>query len=189
MRACRLAWLILGMITIVGCSSGKPAASSVEKPTSASNQASSAGTSNEVTSAGTEPIKQPQGPGPSVYQQCGKEINRHGEGYDSAARDCLWQAANDGKPVGFTTTSYTTEGDPITYTIQALGANHGPGPRFTVLVDSKDKFGKQGQFTYTCKSIGRVSYQQGELTESPKRYGFVLSDCAGTGDGTEVHIP
>lgn len=189
MRVWRVAGLIAGMIAIVGCSGWKPAASGVEESTSASNRVSSAGVSNEVTSAGTDPIKKPQGPGPSVYQQCGKEINRHGEGYDSKARDCLWHAVSDGKPVEFTTTSYTTEGDPITYTVQALVANHGPGPRFTVLVDSKDKFGTQGVFVYTCKGIERVSYQHAPSLDSPQRYGFKLSDCTGTGEGTEVQVP
>lgn len=39
---------------------------------------------------------------PVVFQQCGHEANRHGEGYDPAARSCLWQAVNDGKAAEFT---------------------------------------------------------------------------------------
>lgn len=121
---------------------------------------------------------------PVVFQQCGHEANRHGEGYDPAARSCLWQAVNDGKAAEFTTMIYTTEGDPITYTIQALAPGHGPGPRFAVLVDSKDKFGKQGQFQYACTSLKQVAYQQ-----APQRYGFALAGCTGTDDEKAVHIP
>lgn len=180
MKVWRLMGLIAAIIAIVGCNSGKPTASDVTgtstKPTSASNQA--------VTTV-ADPTPQPQGPGDPQYQQCGKETNRHGEGYDSKARDCLWQAVTDGKPVKFTTTSYTTEGDPITYSIQALAPSHGPGHRFTVLVDSRDKFGKQGQFNYACKGIQRVEQKYA----AGQRYSFRLSECTGTGDGTEVHIP
>lgn len=149
MRVRRLAWLIVGAIALVGCSSGKPASSGAERP-----------------------------------RQCGKEENIHGEGYDSKARACLWRAVSDGKPVAFTTTIYTVEGDPITYTLQAMAANDDSSSRFTVLVDSKDKFGSQGLFTYACKGIERVAYQH-----APQRYGFQLSDCTGTGDETEVFFP
>lgn len=166
--------LIVAVIAIVGCSGGERAATDVT------------GTSAKTTLASDQAVTpQSQEHGDPEYQQCGKETNRHGEGYDSKARDCLWQAVSDGKPVEWTTTSYTVEGDPITHTTEARAPNHGPGPRFTVLVDSKDKFGTQGRFEYACKGIQRVEQQYA----IGQRYSFRLSDCTGTGAETEVQIP
>jgi hypothetical protein len=122
-------------------------------------------------------------PIPVQVQQCGAEAQRQGDGYDSKMRDCLWQAVQDGKPATFTTTILTVEGDPISYAVQAQAPSHGPGPRFSVLKDSKDHFGKQGQFTYACTAMERLPYQQ-----DSSRYAFHLTGCAGSDADKEVNF-
>lgn len=121
-------------------------------------------------------------PIPAEVLQCGAETLGHGDGYDAKMRDCLWLAFTEGRPAAFTTTSLTIEGDPITYSVKALAASHGPGPRFSLQVDSDDHFGKPGLFNYTCNAIERLPYQQ-----DANRYGFRLSGCSG--DSSERDLP
>lgn len=108
---------------------------------------------------------------------CGVEVRGHDKGYDAKARGCLWDAYSSGKPVKLTTTSYTTEGDPMTYVIQVVSASE-----ISVVLDSKDKFGRQGMFKATCSTMTREPYRH-----QPDRYGFHLSGCSG--DWTEQSIP
>jgi len=98
---------------------------------------------------------------------CGKEIIRHGQGYDQKARDCLWQAYERGDEAQLTTTSYTVEGDPITYALVVLSRD-----RIQVHRDSADRFGQSGQLDFTCKSLDREPNEDG-------RHHFVLRGCVG----------
>lgn len=103
---------------------------------------------------------------------CGTEVNRHGQGIDPRARECLWQRYIADVPGEFTTTAYTTEGDPITYQVRVNARTD-----IRVLVDSQDHFGTMGQFGYACRRMER----EGQ--------GFALTDCRGPAPGKEVHVP
>ncbi len=122
---------------------------------------------------GTPPIDPATG-----RRQCGKEFNRHGQGIDAAARDCLWRAYLAGQPAEFTTTALTVEGDPITHTIVIAA----PG-RIEVTVDSKDRFGRQGVFRYTCQRLERPSRAGAAPPE-----GFMLRGCPGVWN-EQIGIP
>jgi hypothetical protein len=103
---------------------------------------------------------------------CGTEVSRHGQGYNTEGRNCIWQAYLDREPAVFTTTLHTIEGDPIVYKVQVT-------PRgVNVTVDSKDRFGQQGVFTHTCRAFERIKQE-----DRPDRFGFALSGC--TGGGTD----
>ncbi|HSN97162.1 MAG TPA: hypothetical protein VLS89_02655 [Candidatus Nanopelagicales bacterium] len=108
---------------------------------------------------------------------CGTEELRHGEGYNAAARECLWQAYQDRQPAEFTTTLYTIEGDPISYRVQLT-------PKaYIVTVDSKDRYGTQGVMTHKCETFERIRQD-----ERPDRFGFALSRCTG-GGSDRVGVP
>ncbi|WP_437674720.1 hypothetical protein [Sorangium sp. So ce131] len=121
---------------------------------------SCASTSDKVESAPPEPPLKP----------CGTEVVRRGDGYDGAARECIWQAYKDREPAVFTTTRYTIEGDPITYRLEVTLTG------VVVVVNSKDRYAQQGTFRHTCRNLERIA-QDG--TEN--RFGFALSACAGGG--------
>ncbi|HXG36495.1 MAG TPA: hypothetical protein VNL15_05975 [Dehalococcoidia bacterium] len=111
---------------------------------------------------------------PREAVRCGHETNVHGTGYDAEARACLWEAVSGGQPVAFTTTIYTIEGDPVTYSVEGRAADD-TSPRFSVRVDSQDRFGVQGKFTYRCSDMQRV-----QRPMAPElRYSFVLRGCTG----------
>lgn len=138
-------------------------------------------------SAGMEPgVVHPTAPAgeardmPLLY--CGEDQNRHGEGRDLQARECLWDAYVSNRAAAFRTVAYTVEGDPITYAVDALQRD-----RIQVLIDSEDNFGAEGQFLYTCTAM-----------EFADDSGFVLKGCAPSEpdrdrafltENGELHIP
>lgn len=109
-------------------------------------------------------------PPPPEPRSCGVEVSRHGEGYDAAARACIWQAHKEREFARFTTTRYTIEGDPITYTITVTQSG------IDVVVDSKDRLGQSGLFKHTCRNVEQIM-QDGNTG----RFGFSLSGCTGAG--------
>jgi hypothetical protein len=108
---------------------------------------------------------------------CGAEVQRHGAGYDAAARECIWQAYLAREPAELTTTRHTMEGDPVTSTIQITPKG------VVVVIDSKDRYGQQGVFTHTCRALERI-----RQSARADRYGFALSGCEG-GGAERVAVP
>jgi len=96
---------------------------------------------------------------------CGRERNVHGEGYDAAARDCLWKAYQTTSPAELVITHYTVEGDPITFTIRMRAPSN-----IEVTEDSKDNWGWKGIRTTTCTSLEKIEHD-------PGRYKFKLGGC------------
>jgi hypothetical protein len=124
--------------------------------------------------AACSPSPEPKGPPapPPGPRSCGTETLRLDSGYDAAARGCIWDAYKAHDPAQFTTTRYTIEGDPITYTITItrLGID--------VVVNSKDRLGQHGVFKHSCRNFERIMQE-----ERKDRFGFALSGC--TGGGTD----
>ncbi|WP_434043829.1 MULTISPECIES: hypothetical protein [Sorangium] len=110
------------------------------------------------------------GPATPPLKQCGTEVVRHGDGYNGAARECIWQAYRNREPSEFKTTRYTIEGDPVTYHLEVTATG------VVVVVDSKDRYAMQGVFRHACRNLERIM-QEG--TED--RFGFALSACSGGG--------
>ncbi|EYF02355.1 Hypothetical protein CAP_7284 [Chondromyces apiculatus DSM 436] len=107
---------------------------------------------------------------------CGKEKVVHGEGYDAAARECIWKAYLARDAAEFTTTHVTIEGDPIAYTIQIK-------PDVVVTVDNQDRYGQKGVSTHTCQAMERIRQEK-----QPERFGFALTGCVG-GGMTRLAVP
>ncbi|MGK3999041.1 hypothetical protein [Sorangium sp. So ce1024] len=123
-----------------------------------------------AVSCSSSPDKGPSGPATPPLKQCGTEVVRRGEGYNGAARECIWQAYKNREPSEFKTTRYTIEGDPVTYHLEVTATG------VIVVVDSKDRYALQGVFRHSCRNLERIM-QEG--TED--RFGFALSACSGGG--------
>lgn len=106
---------------------------------------------------------------------CGKEVNVHGQGYDAAARECLWNAYQANKPAELVLTVHTIEGDPITFALSVRSSSV-----IDVVRDSKDRFGSPGVTRFTCTSMQRKQTDQG-------RTFFVLAGC--NNGNPELTIP
>ena len=106
---------------------------------------------------------------------CGRETNVHGEGYDAAARACLWDAWTNRSAAGLVIKMHTVEGDPITYSIRVR-----PGPIVDVTEDNRDRFGSPGVHRSTCKTLEKRA-------GTGERFGFVLRGCEG--HASEIMIP
>ncbi|WP_437733049.1 hypothetical protein [Sorangium sp. So ce1335] len=123
-----------------------------------------------AAAACSSPPKVQSGPATPPLKQCGTEVVRRGDGYNGAARECIWQAYRDREPSEFTTTRYTIEGDPVTYHLEVTATG------VVVVVDSKDRYAMQGVFRHSCRNLERIM-QEG----SEDRFGFALSACSGGG--------
>ncbi|XXX75884.1 hypothetical protein WMF30_50360 [Sorangium sp. So ce134] len=123
-----------------------------------------------ATSCSSAPEKLQSGPATPPPKQCGTEVVKHGNGYNGAARECIWQAYKNRDPSEFTTTRYTIEGDPVTYRLEVTLTG------VEVVVDSKDRYALKGVFRHTCRNLERIM-QEG----SEDRFGFALSACSGGG--------
>ncbi|XXT18620.1 hypothetical protein WME94_51175 [Sorangium sp. So ce429] len=123
-----------------------------------------------ASSCSSAPEKVQSGPATPPLKQCGTEVVRHGEGYNGAARECIWQAYRNREPSEFTTTRYTIEGDPVTYRLEVTVTG------VVVVMDSKDRYALRGVFRHSCRNLERIA-QEG--TED--RFGFALSACSGGG--------
>ncbi|WP_437656886.1 hypothetical protein [Sorangium sp. So ce1182] len=123
-----------------------------------------------ATSCSSAPEKVQSGPETPPLKQCGTEVVRRGDGYNSAARECIWQAYRAREPSEFTTTRYTIEGDPVTYRLEVTVTG------VVVVVDSKDRYALRGVFRHSCRNLERIAQEGAE-----DRFGFALSACSGGG--------
>jgi hypothetical protein len=98
----------------------------------------------------------------------------HRQGYDAAARKCLWDAYEAGKPAGLALTRHTIEGDPITFTLHVNSKDS-----IDVIEDNQDRFGARGVRRSTCKALARSREVDG-------RSGFIVSGCTGSAEKFEV---
>ena len=85
-------------------------------------------------------------------EPCPDENLGQGDGYDRAARDCLWKAYTEGKAASFKTTKITPQRDPIVTRVVVR-----PGGRVEILYDnSLDTFSNEkGKFELTCTKFQR----------------------------------
>jgi hypothetical protein len=102
-------------------------------------------------------------------------------GYDSQARECVWNAYSSGTAVRWSVRSQTIEGDPTPQTLRfdtVLGV--------VVTRDmSADKFSNQADrrmWTWRCAKMTKVPW-----VTDPSRYSFEFSTC--TGDGPATTFP
>ncbi|WP_438016534.1 hypothetical protein WMF18_37910 [Sorangium sp. So ce315] len=123
-----------------------------------------------AASCSSAPDKGPSGPATPPLKQCGTEVVRRGDGYNGAARECIWQAYKNREPSEFKTTRYTIEGDPVSYHLEVTATG------VVVVVDSKDRYALQGVFRHSCRNLERIM-QEG----TDDRFGFALSACSGGG--------
>lgn len=183
MKGLVLVGLIVGVLALSGCT----AAPGNNNPTmSAKNpQANGAEGSRTDGKASESRVHSTGDTSSTVPQECGHEIiHANHQGYSVASRDCLWEAYSTGAQANFSTTAQTTEGDPITYRVSVISTN-----RVEVELDAtKDRWGKQGVTTYTCKSMERHLLPAGKIKGAISPRVFTFGDCTG-GDGGEVHIP
>lgn len=105
---------------------------------------------------------------------CGREKQTHGEGYDEAARTCLWDAYRAGRPAELELTRHTIEGDPITWTLRVRS-----GSSIEVTEDNRDRFGVHGVRTASCTVLERSPSANG-------RSGFIVRGCGGSTETIEV---
>lgn len=138
-------------------------------PTSAAAEDSVASTL-KPTSAASTTSEADAGPPPS----CGREVQTHGKGYDEAARACLWDAYQAGKPGELMLTRHTIEGDPITFTLRVRSASW-----IDVVIDDRDAFGAQGLRSAKCSVLERGPSANG-------RSGFIVRGCRGGFETVEV---
>jgi hypothetical protein len=108
--------------------------------------------------------------GDSFAEPCPDENLGAGDGYDAAARDCLWRAFSDGKAASFRTTRITPQRDPIVTRVTVR-----PGGRVEVFYDnSLDTFSNtKGKYTLTCTKFQR------SVDPASERVRFLADGCRG----------
>jgi len=101
---------------------------------------------------------------------CPDENFGQGEGYDRAARDCLWKAFSEGKAASFKTTKITAQRDPIVTRVVVR-----PGGRVEVFYDSSlDTFSNErGKYELTCTKFQR------SVDPGTERVRFLVDNCRG----------
>jgi hypothetical protein len=110
-----------------------------------------------------------QPPAPPVSPPfCGRSVNI-GPAYDARPTECLWQAYSTGKPAKAIVVQYTIEGDPVTFAVDLAS-----GEQIDVGIDSKDRYGPNGSFSYSCNGLSRepVLTLQG-------RFHLIVTGCTG----------
>lgn len=128
-------------------------------------------------------IARGQGPASRVsgHPSCGQAVNL-GPNYDSHPPDCLWQAYTGGGVADAIMVNYTTEGDPVTYTVSVVSKE-----RIQVGIQSQDRYGPQGSFAYVCQALTRQP-----AVQQPGPYYLVLTGCSGPPgflDGSQLTLP
>ena len=103
-------------------------------------------------------------------EPCPDEHFGQGDGYDRAARDCLWKAFTDGKAASFKTTKITPQRDPIVTRVTIR-----PGGKIEVFYDnSLDTFTTtKGKYNLTCTKLQRSVDPGGD------RVRFLADNCRG----------
>ncbi len=112
---------------------------------------------------------------------CGQALNL-GLNYDSHPPDCLWQAYTSGAAADAIMVDYTTEGDPVSYTVDIVSKE-----RIQVSIQSQDRYGPQGSFAYVCQAMTRQP-----AAHLPGRFYLLLTGCSGPPDfldGSRLTIP
>ena len=103
-------------------------------------------------------------------EPCPDENYGQGDGYDRAARDCLWKAFSEGKAASFKTTRITPQRDPIVTRVIVR-----PGGKVEVFYDnSLDTFiNTKGKYELTCTKFQR------SVDPGTERVRFLADDCRG----------
>lgn len=103
-------------------------------------------------------------------EPCPDENYGIGDGYDAAARDCLWEAYSTGKAASFKTTRVTQQRDPIVTTVTVR-----PGQRVEIVHDnSLDTFSNvKGKYTLSCSIFER------KVQAGSERIQFFADNCRG----------
>ena len=103
-------------------------------------------------------------------EPCPDEHLGQGDGYDRAARDCLWKAYTDGKAASFKTTKITAQRDPIVTRVVVR-----PGGRIEIFYDnSLDTFSNErGKYELTCTKFQR------SVDPGSDRVRFLADNCRG----------
>lgn len=103
-------------------------------------------------------------------EPCPDEAYGGGEGYNAAARECLWKAFSEGRAASFTTTRVTPQRDPIVTRVTVR-----PGGRVEIFYDSSlDTFSNtKGKYTLTCAKFQR------SVDPSNERIRFLADSCRG----------
>jgi hypothetical protein len=119
---------------------------------------------------------------PAQQASCGRAVNDAASN-DPRPEECLWQAYSAGKAAQAIVVQYTTEGDPITYTVNVASAN-----QIGVNIQSLDRFGSSGSFAYSCHGLSR----QPAVNVLGGFY-LTATDCTGPSsdflDGSRLIIP
>jgi hypothetical protein len=147
--------LVLAPLLAIACSPS-PAPTTADEGAIRSTSPTAGRTTPEATS--------PEIP---ANPSCGKEVDVHGQGYDAAARECLWKAYQSSQPAELVITVHTIEGDPITTALRVRSPS-----AIDVVRDSKDRFGSPGVTRSTCTSMQRKQDDRGRTI-------FSLAGCSG----------
>lgn len=111
---------------------------------------------------------------------CGQSVNVLAS-YDPGPTNCLWNNYLAHQPAHADMTNYTTEGDPVEYI-----ATIGPSSAIGIAVLSRDRYGPQGTFQYSCSGLSR------EPAPLTGRYFLMATGCVGPPeflDGSRLMIP
>lgn len=113
---------------------------------------------------------------------CGRAVD-DAVSNDPRPDECLWQAYSTGKAAQAIVVQYTTEGDPITYTVNLASAN-----QIDVNIQSLDRFGSNGSFAYSCHGLSRQP-----AVNLPGGFYLTATSCTGASsdflDGSRLMIP
>lgn len=103
-------------------------------------------------------------------EPCPDESYGSGDGYDAAARECLWEAYSTGKTASFKTTRVTQQRDPIVTIVTVR-----PGQRVEIVHDNTlDTFSNvKGKYTLSCSIFER------KLQSGTERIQFFADNCRG----------
>ena len=103
-------------------------------------------------------------------EPCPDENLGQGDGYDRAARECLWKAFSDGKAASFKTTKITPQRDPIVTRVTVR-----PGGKVEIFYDnSLDTFSNEkGKYALTCTKFQR------SVDPGSERVRFLADNCRG----------
>ncbi len=85
---------------------------------------------------------------PSAVKDCGHEQRKGIQPADSALRKCIYEAFQKGEAAKLAVTRTTTEGDPITVTIET-----GAGQVLVTVDSTQDKFGDKSVTKHTCTAL------------------------------------
>jgi hypothetical protein len=125
------------------------------------------------------------GPPPSWFTErsplpsCGVEEMSHGEGVNTEARRCLFDAYQAGEGAEFVSNMVSVEGDPIARYYRVH-----PDGRIEIYHDaSRDRFGSGTWERLECDALLPVEEVNTPDSYTPPEFVFVEEDCANIGEG------